>query len=347
MRSLVWIAAVGPIALAAHVATADGWIVAEAPAAMAVSDAQEGIFRPGLMPAFGVYADNGRLALGLRVRAGVLRNGPAPAAGLDDPSYGGLTTGGVAARFLFGRGWAEIVGGGGITGKDFVPTFEVGVGWAMAVGKVDIGPSLRYLRVISRDPMDVFGTAELALVGIDVRFGKERPHRRALPVAPVIRQEAVVEADVPATNDGDVALEREASCADTVDGCRISEEIVVLDDRIILDERVLFDLARSRVRSRGREVVAEIVALWRRHPDWKTITVEGHADVRGTDEFNLDLSQKRAERVRELMVTLGCQPAQITATGFGRSRVRDPGDTEIAHQRNRRVEFVIERGGQP
>ena len=45
----------------------------EAPAAIAVSDAQAGVFRPGAMPAFGAYADNGWLALGARARAGILR----------------------------------------------------------------------------------------------------------------------------------------------------------------------------------------------------------------------------------------------------------------------------------
>jgi outer membrane protein OmpA-like peptidoglycan-associated protein len=345
MRSLVWFAAIAPIALGASSAIADGWVVAEAPAALAVSDAQEGIFRPGLMPAFGVYADTGSLALGLRVRAGVLRNGPAPAAGLEDPSYGGLTTAGLAARIMMGGGWAELVGGGGITGKDFVPTVEAGVGWAMTVGKVDIGPSLRYVRVISRDRMDAFGTAELALVGIDVRFGKDHPRPRLAPPPPARREVAAVE--TPATNDGDVAVDHDSSCADTLDGCRISEEIVVVDDRIILDERVLFDLDRARVRTRGRAVVAEIVKLWHAHPEWKSIIVEGHADVRGTDAYNLDLSQRRADRVRDVMVTFGSDASRITATGFGRSRVRDTGVTEAAHQRNRRVEFVIERGGQP
>jgi hypothetical protein len=54
-------------------AHADDWIVAEAPAAIAVSAAQEGVFRPGAMPAIGVYRDNGVAAFGLRMRVGVPR----------------------------------------------------------------------------------------------------------------------------------------------------------------------------------------------------------------------------------------------------------------------------------
>ena len=114
-------------------------------------------------------------------------------------------------------------------------------------------------------------------------------------------------------------------------------------DRIVLDERVLFDLDRARVKSAGREVIAAIVRVWASRPEWKRIAIEGHADVRGTDAYNLDLSQRRADRVRAVLERLGVDPARLSATGFGRARPVDPGHSEAAHQRNRRVEFVIER----
>src|SRR5688500_14842905 len=69
-------------------AYADSWIVAETPAAVAVSDAQAGVFRPGVMPAVGAYADNGWFALGLRLRTGVLRDGAAPGNHFRDPRLG-------------------------------------------------------------------------------------------------------------------------------------------------------------------------------------------------------------------------------------------------------------------
>lgn len=339
------------------VAQADGWLVAEAPAALAVSDAQQGIFRAGVMPAFGAYADNDRIALGVRLRTGVLRNGPAPGGNRTDPGMGGLTAGGLAMRFVAGGGWAEAVVGGGMTGHDLVPVVEGGLGWMFRTSAFDLGPSVRYVRVIGKsDDMDSLGSADLALLGLDVRFGKDR-RRRALPVVvptgePVERHD--VEVVGPVDPDADaVAAEREVSCAEVLDGCPLSSAIVVHEDRIVLDERVLFDLDRARVRGRGREVVAEIVKLWRAHPDWKKMTIEGHADVRGTDEYNLTLSTHRAERVREVMLALGVAGDTISAVGFGRSRLRDQGTSEEAHQKNRRVEFVIDRevvgtvGGQP
>jgi outer membrane protein OmpA-like peptidoglycan-associated protein len=322
------------------IAAADGWLVAEAPAAIAVSDATAGVFRPGVMPAIGVYADNQRFAIGARMRFGVLRNGPAPDATVEDPGIGGLTTATVAMRIGTRGAWLEVGGGGGITGRDLVPAFEAGVGFMMRTGSISIGPSVRYVRVVSNDPMTAFGTAELALVGIDVQFGKQRPVRREPPARIVV---APPPPPIPAARDADPIADRDASCASDLAGCRLTDDLIVIDDRIVLDERVLFDVDRARVRSRGRAVIGDLVRIWRETPAWHTFVVEGHADVRGTDEYNLRLSQLRADRVRAYMISLGCDPARITAIGHGRSRPRATGTGEATHQRNRRVEFVIER----
>src|SRR5687767_4726552 len=103
------IAIAGAIVASAGGAHADGWLVAEAPAAIAISDAQASAFRFGAMPAVGVYAETGWLALGLRMRVGMLRNGPAQGSGFDDPGTGGLTTAGFAARASKWGGWVEVV----------------------------------------------------------------------------------------------------------------------------------------------------------------------------------------------------------------------------------------------
>src|SRR6185295_1380372 len=143
----------------------------------AFSEPQSGMFRAGVMPAIGVYSDRGIAAIGLRMRAGVLRNGPAPDGHRGDPGLGGLGTAGVALRIAAHGLWLEGVAGGGLTGRDLVPSIEAGVGWDFAAGAVDIGPSARYLRVVSRDPEATLGSANLVLFGIDVRFGEQRETR--------------------------------------------------------------------------------------------------------------------------------------------------------------------------
>ncbi len=332
------------------VARADVHVVGEVPAAIALSDVHRGVFRPGAMPAGGVYVGREHLRFGLRMRAGVLRDGPAPGDNFEDPGLGGLVTMTAAVRAVAGGAWIELAGGGGVTGTDPVPTFEVGVGWGIQAGSYVVGPSARYVHVVGRDQMHTLGSAGLLIAGVDVAWGRAptRPRPRPAPIEaprsipPEPPVYEIVSGGVPL--DGDRVADQDASCADDLDGCPVIQHVRIENDRIILDERVLFDTDRARVRSLGRAVVREIGALWRAHPEWLRITIEGHADVRGSDAYNLALSQRRAERVRAVLVKLGFDASRIDAVGYGRSRPRDAAATPNAHTRNRRVEFVIERG---
>jgi outer membrane protein OmpA-like peptidoglycan-associated protein len=263
---------------------------------------------------------------------------------MKDPGMGGLATLGLAVRLAHGPAWIEGVAGAGMTGPDWVPAIEAGVGWTFAAGAVDIGPSARVLHVVARDPMDAFGSANLVLVGVDARFGRDRaPRPRSVVLAAAPQAPRAIVPPPVAERDGDGISDADVGCEVDAEGCEVATDIVVHDDRIVLDDRVLFDFNQARVRSRGRELVTEIAEMWRVHPAWKRMTVEGHADVRGSDAYNQELSQRRADRVKAQLVKNGFDADRIDAVGYGRSRPRDPGDSEEAHHRNRRVEFVIER----
>ena len=116
-----------------HCGRAETYFSAEAPAALAVSDAQEGLFRPGMMPAIGAYAMKAvgpvDLGFGLRLRLGVMRNGPAPMEGshFADPGVGGMGTLGLAVRVGVWRGLSGRAssGGGMLTGGSRAPALEV------------------------------------------------------------------------------------------------------------------------------------------------------------------------------------------------------------------------------
>ena len=343
---MVWFRTVLVFVTLTQPAIADTFGVVETPAAFAVSDAQSDLFHPGVMPALGLYTGNDRGAIGIRARAGVLFDGPSPGAHFMDPSSGGLATGGIAFRFGTHAGWLEGVAGGGVTGHDFVPVVEAGAGWDFSVGSVGVGPSARYVHVVASSS-ERLGNADLVLVGIDVRFGARRA--AAPRPAPVEAAPPPEPAFVPPTQelDGDHVADELPSCARDSDGCPILDDIVIIDDHIVLDERVFFDVNRAHVHARGRELIAALAILWGQHPDWDRMTIEGHADIRGTDDYNLDLSQRRADSVRAWFIRNGVEPARVDAIGYGRSRPRDPGDSEEAHARNRRVEFVVHRKGEP
>jgi outer membrane protein OmpA-like peptidoglycan-associated protein len=328
-------------------ARADVWLGAEAPFAFAASDTQRGLFDPGFLPAAGVYAGGHRAALGLRVRAGFLADSNAPASdGREDPGTAGLVSTTLAGRVRVADGWLELAAGGGITGRALAPTVELAAGWTFARTSIEVGPCARYVRVVSTDAMDAFGSADLVLVGLDVRFGRSSSPRpiRTAPVervaAPVVVPVEVVRPE-PIQADPVALVDVDASCMEDSAGCA-PEGMEVHEDRIILDERVLFDFERARVRHAGRKLVREVVEMWKAHPGWVRITIEGHTDVRGSDDYNLRLSEERARRVRDVMLHFGA-PDAIDVVGVGRARPRDPGHSEAAHSRNRRVEFVIER----
>ncbi|MEM9067497.1 MAG: OmpA family protein [Myxococcota bacterium] len=151
-------------------------------------------------------------------------------------------------------------------------------------------------------------------------------------------------------NDADGFLDEDDLCpneaevvngVDDHDGCPDEGLIEMVDDRIVLDENVFFDFERARVKSRARPVIAAIVELVRQHPEWRQMRVEGHADVRGNEEYNLSLSQRRARNVVRALVRAGLIGELLVHEGFGSSQPRDSGRSEDAHQRNRRVEFVV------
>ena len=326
-------------------AHAEVWIGAEAPVAFVTSDAQRDLFEPGFLPAAAVFAGPENLGVGLRVRAGFLSDDSATVEGRKDPGKAGLVSTTMTIRGHITDGWIEGAAGAGLTGDTFAPTFEVAAGWSFKQKSFEIGPSARYVRVVSTNAMNAFGSADLVLVGIDVGFGRARQRRHVATQIAAVQRVAPAPKPVAVriARDPDRLVDTDGSCLSDLVACRVvSDAIEVQSDRIILDERVLFDFDRARVRTAGRKLVQEVVDLWKANPTWTHVTVEGHTDVRGPDEYNASLGELRAERVRRVMIDLGA-PESIDVVGVGRARPRDPGRDEDAHHRNRRVEFVIER----
>ena len=95
------------------------------------------------------------------------------------------------------------------------------------------------------------------------------------------------------------------------------------------------------MKSSAQPVLQAIVELWKQHPEWMKVRIEGHADIRGDASANQALSERRAANVRANLIKLGLNPEVITAEGFGATRLLNTGTTEEDHRANRRVEFVV------
>jgi outer membrane protein OmpA-like peptidoglycan-associated protein len=69
--------------------------------------------------------------------------------------------------------------------------------------------------------------------------------------------------------------------------------------------------------------------------------VEGFTDTVGSDDFNLKLSQQRADTVRDYLVTQGLADGTVTATGFGKTNPVADNESSAGRQKNRRVEIIV------
>jgi len=103
---------------------------------------------------------------------------------------------------------------------------------------------------------------------------------------------------------------------------------------------VLFDTGSSTLKPGAREKLAKISGIVLAHPGL-TLQIEGHTDSVGGDDFNQQLSERRADSVRDFLAEQGVAGSAMSARGFGKSQPVASNDTAEGRQRNRRVELVV------
>jgi chemotaxis protein MotB len=121
-------------------------------------------------------------------------------------------------------------------------------------------------------------------------------------------------------------------------------------DRFVLQSEIFFDTGKADLKPEGREeldkVASAVVGLETQIPTgiaW-VLRVDGHTDVRpiiGQFKSNWDLSAARAISVVQYLISKGVKPSRLVAAGFGEFQPIDPGTTEDAYRRNRRIEFKL------
>ena len=108
---------------------------------------------------------------------------------------------------------------------------------------------------------------------------------------------------------------------------------------ITLDSGVLFDVDKYDVRPEAEEVLKNL-AIVLKEMDVKNFEIDGHTDSDASDEYNQVLSEKRANSVKNFLVSQGVT-AEITTKGYGESKPVASNDTAEGKQKNRRVEIII------
>tara|TARA_B100001741_G_C16384863_1_gene519640 strand:- start:325 stop:807 length:483 start_codon:yes stop_codon:yes gene_type:complete len=100
-------------------------------------------------------------------------------------------------------------------------------------------------------------------------------------------------------------------------------------------DRVFFATNESVLTTASRETLRKQAAWLRKNPEI-TVVLEGHADERGTREYNLALGERRANAAKDYLMTYGISSARISVISYGKERPVDSGSNPLAWSKNRR-----------
>ena len=114
------------------------------------------------------------------------------------------------------------------------------------------------------------------------------------------------------------------------------------DLEVNVGDRVFFDFDKSNLSPDARTAVERWAAWLKTYPANK-VAIQGHADERGTREYNLALGERRADSARDYLVSLGIDSNRVRIVSFGKERPAVPGSNERAWAQNRRAVMVIDQ----
>jgi peptidoglycan-associated lipoprotein len=125
---------------------------------------------------------------------------------------------------------------------------------------------------------------------------------------------------------------------------RLAAERATAAARATLEEMIHFAYDRSEIREDARAILNAKVAVLRANPD-VALRIAGHADERGSIEYNRALGQRRAEAAMNFLTGFGIDASRLTTVSFGEDRPLVNESNEQAWAMNRRDEFQIMSGG--
>ena len=103
---------------------------------------------------------------------------------------------------------------------------------------------------------------------------------------------------------------------------------------------LFFGYDQAEVSAEGQQVLQGNADIMKQYATW-VITIEGHADERGTAEYNLALGERRALAARDYLISLGIAADRLRTVSYGKEFPFDPARTEEAYAKNRRAHFVV------
>ena len=279
-----------------------------------------------LLPWFGVQLAAAGGAFGARDRTGGLL---APAGGLF-----ALLPGGEFEPYAF------VQVGAGYTGTLSRPLLQLGGGLDFLLARsFGIGPALGYGQLFQSDAPRNSTDARYVWAGLSCVF---RPFaapapdpRERVEVRRLTRVEYSPPDDAPPPE------------------VEPSPELLELIERAVPSSKtellapVLFRFDSAELEAIGVAMLHEVARELAARPELTLLEIQGYADSRGSDDYNVQLSARRAERVRTWLVEHGVAPERLRTAPAGASGFVEPGNGEDDHRQNRRVVFRVLETRQP
>ena len=131
-----------------------------------------------------------------------------------------------------------------------------------------------------------------------------------------------------------------SACSTAKKGVEVTGDVYTGTDTVEylakgVPDRIFFATNKSTLTTAARDTLRKQATYLRKNKD-VTITVEGHADERGTREYNLALGERRANAARDYMRTYGVSGKRVSVISYGKERPVNPAGTPLAWSQNRR-----------
>ncbi len=117
--------------------------------------------------------------------------------------------------------------------------------------------------------------------------------------------------------------------------------VVVTMTAVVINEKIQFETDSVVILPISFGILNQVAAALNNNPQILLVEIQGHADERNTDEYNIVLTRDRAAAVAAYLVRQGVDPHRMLAAGYGERCPIDPAHNEAAWDKNRRVEFKI------
>ncbi|MBN4047950.1 OmpA family protein [bacterium AH-315-O15] len=179
------------------------------------------------------------------------------------------------------------------------------------------------------------GAQELAESVVDEPFNEDKKSQLTMRISRLVDRTTGLRGFAARIGSEDTSLEDRLA--------RLGAEETELEVRIRLPGSILFDFNSDEIRADAERTLTELAEVLKAYGT-RPVRVEGHTDAIASDEYNRELSERRAGAVRDWLEVYDVAADRLTTVGHGESQPVAPNNTVAGRQLNRRVEVVVEKG---